>query len=426
MSPLKRLKHAKDFISAWRAPLTRYERHLSAAAMLAGFGIDNLTFGRIDRPAANIIFTAYLVLAAGTIAVLHYMQSRADGKLAATAASRSAAAKIAAHPNLEPRMQTASAASATFEDAAIISPGDATVTAASGWKLGKWLHGALPAATQFALGGLLSGFLVFYSRSAVFAASWPFLLLLAAVLIGNEIFRRYRERLVFTALLFFFLLYSYAIFVVPVLLGRIGSFTFAVSGLLAIVVFVLFARLLRRLGRERFRQTRLRLYGGAFAILGLMNLFYFTDVLPPLPLALANAGAYHAVKRTGNVYTAAAEPSSASWGLNIAKPVLHLAPGESVSVYGAVFAPIKLSTRIAHRWQWYDPVRRRWVTQSVVSYAISGGREGGYRGYTVKTKPKPGSWRVDIDTIDGRLIGRIAFDIENVPTPVTTTQTTIQ
>src|SRR5579871_6620794 len=80
MSPLKRLQHAKDFISAWHGPLTRYERHISAAAMVAGFGIDNYTFGRIDRPAANIIFTAYLVLAAATIALLHYLQSRADKK----------------------------------------------------------------------------------------------------------------------------------------------------------------------------------------------------------------------------------------------------------------------------------------------------------------------------------------------------------
>jgi hypothetical protein len=393
MPSLNRLKHARDFISAWHGPLTRYERHLSAAAMAAGFVIDNYTFGRIDRPAANIIFTAYLALAAAAIALLHFLQSRADRKLDVAAADEQDSA-----PGSEP-------------------PGS---------RFGRRLHATLPAATQFALGGLLSGFLVFYSRSAVFAASWPFLVLMAAIFIGNEAFRRYRDRLVFTGLLFFFLLYSYAIFVVPVLLGRIGSFTFAVSGLLAIIVFVLYLRLLRGLGRERYDQTRFRLVGGALAVLAVINLFYFTDILPPLPLALSNVGVYHAVKRTGNVYTAASEPTPASWLPSFAKPVLHMAPGEPISVYSAVFAPIKLSTRISHRWQWYDPVRKRWVVQSVVTYPISGGREGGYRGYTIKTKPKSGSWRVDIDTIDGRLIGRVTFDVEAVPTPVATTQTTIQ
>jgi len=392
MSPMKRLKHARDFISAWHGPLTRYERHISAAAMLAGFVIDNYTFGRIDRPAANIIFTAYLTFAALAIALLHFLQSRADHKADVAASDEQNGATDKEQPG-------------------------------STW--GKRLHTALPAATQFALGGLMSGFLVFYSRSAVFAASWPFLVLLAAIFIGNEAFRRYRTRLVFTGLLFFFLLYSYAIFVVPVLLGRMGGLIFAVSGLLAIILFVFFMRVLRSLGRVRFEQTRLRLFGGAFAILGLMNLFYFTDILPPLPLALAGAGVYHGVKHTGTVYTAATEPEAPTTFLNFSRPVLHVAPGETISVYSAVFAPIKLTTRIAHRWQWYDPKRKRWIVQSVVSYAISGGREGGFRGYTIKTKPRAGSWRVDIDTADGRLVGRVIFDVVPVANPVATQQKTI-
>jgi|HubBroStandDraft_6_1064221.scaffolds.fasta_scaffold65866_1 hypothetical protein len=431
MSPLKGFKTARDFISAWRAPLTRYERHISAAAMLGGFAIDNFTFGRVDRPAANIIFTAYLGLAALTIAVLHRMQARADRKLAQALTSEKERRKRLRSPALEPRQSSVHAAATTVDAAASFDPvalhdsTPAIARAEKGFRFGRWLHGALPAATQFALGGLMSGFLVFYSRSAVFAASWPFLLLLAAIFIGNEAFRGYRDRLVFTGLLFFFLLYSYAIFVVPVLFGRMGSLTFAVSGLLAIVVFVVFLRLLQALGRERYRQTRGRLVGGALAVLALMNLFYFTDILPPLPLALANAGVYHAVKRTGAVYTATTEPEAMGAMFNLSRPVLHLAPGEPVSVYSAVFAPIKLTTRITHRWLWYDPARKKWLVQSVVSYAISGGRDGGFRGYTIKTKPKPGSWRVDIDTADGRLVGRVSFDIDAVTTPVPTVPKTI-
>ena len=71
-------------------------------------------------------------------------------------------------------------------------------------------------AGQFALGGLWSAFLVFYTRGAVLAASWPFLLVLAAIFIGNELFKKYHSQLVFTAVLYFFALFSYAIVTVPI------------------------------------------------------------------------------------------------------------------------------------------------------------------------------------------------------------------
>ena len=63
----------------------------------------------------------------------------------------------------------------------------------------------------------MSGFCVFYIRSASLTSSWPFLLAMAAVFIGNEYMRRYHARLVFSALLLFFALYSYAIMLVPVI-----------------------------------------------------------------------------------------------------------------------------------------------------------------------------------------------------------------
>jgi hypothetical protein len=43
---------------------------------------------------------------------------------------------------------------------------------------------------------------------------------------------------------------------------------------------------------------------------------------------------------------------------------------------------------------------------------IAGGREAGYRGYTTKSKLDPGEWRVDVETKDGRVIGRIGFHVE--------------
>jgi hypothetical protein len=394
---------AKDTIAALVAPIMRYERHLSALAMVAGFGIDNYSFGRIDRPRAHLILGSYLALAAVTIAVAHWLQTRADAKTVGPVAAS--------------KDETAAVAAVTEEDnkEAKAEERDHPAGPAERWR--KYL----PAATQFALGGLWSAFLVFYSRSASLTASWLFLLTLAAFLVGNEFFRKYHSRLVFASLLLFFAMYSYAVFTVPVVTRTIGKITFLVSGGIAIVGFIVFLRILSALGRTRFVQARWRLLVGMAAIAAAMNVFYFTGVLPPLPLALTKIGIFHSVKHTGNVYQAIGETQPWYTNYGIGNATMHVADGQPLSLYSAVFAPIRLSTHITHRWLWYDPKRKRWTTQSVVTYPINGGRDGGYRGYTIKSHPKPGDWRVDIDSDDGRLIGRLAFVVEPATGAVSTT-----
>jgi len=191
-------------------------------------------------------------------------------------------------------------------------------------------------------------------------------------------------------------------------------------------LFLLFLRLLKAIGPVRFRQSRPQLLLGAVCIFAAMNAFYFFDILPPLPLALANVGVYHSVKHQGAVYYAIGEPLTWTNSVGLEPAVEHVAPGQPLYLYSAVFAPIKLTTRIAHRWQWYDPKRSRWITQSVVAFPINGGRDGGYRAYSIKTNPKPGDWRVDIRTEDNRLIGRLKFQVAEASGPVATVAKTLQ
>jgi DUF2914 family protein len=342
--------------------ISHHERSLSAAGMIGGFGFDNYAFRRIDMPNTQLIFIGYLSLAALSMLILHLVMARA----------------------------------------------------ARGIDSPRW-RGILPVVTQFALGGLWSAFLVFYTRSAVLTASWPFLLVLAAIFIANEIFKKYHSRLVFTAVLLFFALCSYAIVTVPILTRTIGPITFVASGLAALVVFALFLRLIAWLGPQQWRSTRWWIALGTLGVYAALNFFYFTGILPPLPIALADSGVYHAVAKTGDVYRAVGEEQS--WLTRFgASPVMHVAPGQPLYFYSAVFAPIKLSTRIVHRWMRYDPGHRKWLTVSRLSFAITGGRDGGYRAYSITHHVAPGDWRVDIDTADGHIIGRVRFRVESVPT----------
>jgi Protein of unknown function (DUF2914) len=335
-----------------------YERHLSALAMAGGFAFDSYAFGRIDRPMTQAVFVVYLAVAGASIAILHRLESRPQKP--------------------EPRT-----------------------------------HTLLVTATQFALGALLSGFCVFYIRSASIGASWPFLLFMAAIFIGNEYFRAYASRLVFAALLFFFSLYSCAILLVPVVLERIGPISFLTSGAVAVVVFFLYMRLVAFIGHDRYREARKQIAIGWLAITVLLNAFYFTRIFPPLPLVLSDAGVYHTIKKVGLDYQATAEEDEPPrWrALFGTFPVLHVMPGEKLYLYSAVFAPRNLRTRIVHEWQWRNPAGD-WTTQQRITIPLIGGREDGFRFSTNRTAPQAGEWRVNIATLDGRAIGRVRFSVQ--------------
>ncbi len=335
--------------------LQKYERHLSAVAMIAGFIADNLLFKRVDLWQTQAVFAAYTAICFVAIPLLHWLESRAT----------------------HPRVRL-----------------------------------LLPFTIQFALGGFWSGFVIFYGRSADIGASWPFLLFLFLIFLGSEYFHRYHDRLVFTNVLFFFALYSYAIFAVPIYTGTIGTQTFLESGLIAIGLFGLFTILLRLLARERFLRDVSHIRSGALAVLIIINIFYFTNILPPLPLSAEAVGVYHEVTRVPGAYfgTSEGEPWQVRY-LGFA-PTLHVVMGESVSAYSSIFAPTALTTTIVHRWEWYDPLKRQWVLKSTVEYPIFGGRDGGYRGYSTVPMTEAGQWRVNIETIDGRRIAQLPFIVE--------------
>jgi hypothetical protein len=65
------------------------------------------------------------------------------------------------------------------------------------------------------------------------------------------------------------------------------------------------------------------------------------------------------------------------------------------------------------RWYWKEGARG-WVLHDTIPIKIIGGREQGFRGYGVKTNFQPGPWKVQVETTDGREIGRVYFELETV------------
>lgn len=352
------MKNKLNAVLEW---VKKRERYLSPVAFLAGFIWDSLTLTRIDLWLNNLAFLSYLAVAgAGIVALNAYWSG-------------------------SPRMR--------FLD-----------------RYAEFL--SLP--IQFAFGGLFSGFFIFYSRSGALAQSLPFLLFLAVLLLGNEFFRRRYFRLSFQIAIFFIAIFSYAVFFIPVVLGKMGAEIFLLSGIVALAAIGAVLWLIARVSRIRFRQSRRMLFSGVAGIYLLFNLLYFTNIIPPIPLALKEIGVYHSVRRVGDLYEVKFEPAPRYIFWRETDSTFRRVAGRPVYVYSAVFAPTKLNTPIFHRWSYRNKEKGAWIATDRLSYRIVGGRDGGYRGFTFKQNLMPGSWRVDVETERGQILGRVKFEVVEV------------
>lgn len=280
----------------------------------------------------------------------------------------------------------------------------------------------LPILVQFSFGGLFSGYLSLYSRSASLATSWIFVIALAVLLLGNERFMRFYSHLPFQLSLYFGSLFSFLIFYLPVVFHEIGPRMFLVSGGVSLGIITLFIMALYRLVPEVVRKNRTPVARAIVIIYIGFNALYFGNLIPPLPLAIKDAGVYHSVVHgSDGTYQLMGEilPWYEAY-LNY-NTVFHQTPSEPVYVYTSIFAPNDLSTTIEYQWQ--ESVAGKWVTTDTLSFPILGGRDAGYEGYTVKSNVTPGDWRVNVVTVYGALIGRVAFsvvEVSNAPTLSTT------
>src|SRR3989339_52483 len=244
-----------------------------------------------------------------------------------------------------------------------------------------------PFILQFVFGGLFSAFFIFYFRSASIGTSWLFILMLATILVGNEKFQKRYLRFNFQISIFFIALFSYMVFALPIFLGRMGVGIFLLSGIFSLV----------------------------FA--GLIIFLVFLNIIPPIPLVLKEDNVYHEVKKIQSGYEVSLEPFTWRGLFNREDSMIHWQKGKPVYYYSAIFAPTKISANIFHRWSYFDITKGNWVISDTLSFKITGGRDGGYRGYSFKYGMKPGKWRVDVVTDRGQILGGKKFEVVEVNIP---------
>ncbi|MEO8381756.1 MAG: DUF2914 domain-containing protein [Acidobacteriota bacterium] len=259
----------------------------------------------------------------------------------------------------------------------------------------------LNAALQFFFGGIFSALFIFYFLSSSDLPAYLVVLLLAALLIGNEFLESRYSELTLSLTLFTMSGTMFFNFALAHLFRSISTFWFYL-GTLAAVLLTLAVRSVSRKEAGSIRP--------ALAVAALMLVLHALNFIPPVPLVKKEMLIAHDLHRIGGHYEGSVEgPGWRFW--RSSSPVFHRSGDEPVYCFTSVFVPNGIRTTIRHRWRFYDERQGRWVTTSVIPFTIEGGRDSGYRGLTYKQNVVPGRWRVIAESESGAALGITDFRI---------------
>jgi hypothetical protein len=340
---------------------------LPAVFFFSGVTFDSLTLSRIDSLLDNLFLLLYLSLLGALIILTARMDTRMGGG--------APAAGLDGVPGLV-----------------------------------AWAQPYYPHAIQFLLGGLYSAYTIFYLQSASLTATAVFFVVLVALLVGNEFLHDRLSNLRLLVSLYALVVFSFFTFFLPALTGWMNTWVFLIGVGLSVAVTLEVVNLIYR---DSPTSSRWEPILSALPALGLIIVlvgFYFLNWIPPVPLSMKFGGIYHKVTKADGTYQLIFERSA--WYQFWKRSDDPFRGEEPAYCFTAVFAPVDLHTTIYHRWQYRSRNGHDFSTTDRIGFAILGGREGGYRVYTAKQRLLPGDWRVDVETPEGRIIGRVSFRVE--------------
>src|SRR5690606_25301466 len=228
--------------------ISKHQKYLLVLFFIGGFMFDSLTLGRIDRTYDLVVLCLHMTFLSLTL----YLYNLADD--------------------------------------------------------GKWNNTFLeryqrffPLAIQFFFGGLSSAYVIYFSRSVSLSKTITFFVILIALLMANELLKKRISNKYLQFSIYFFLSFTFFTFMVPVFIKKMSTPVFIFSGLLSLVITLTLITFIHKQSPSTRSEVRLgKLYGIILAIYGTINLFYFSNLIPPVPLALDSGLVAHKVKKVNN------------------------------------------------------------------------------------------------------------------------------
>jgi len=268
-------------------------------------------------------------------------------------------------------------------------------------------------AIHFFYGGLLSAYVILYFKSASASRSVVFLLLIAILMLINEMPQVQKAGFKMRLGLHAFCIMSFLNYLIPVLVGRMGDWTFALAVILTGVITFYLIRYLIRLMPEEGRQAWFSMAWPPALILVVIVALYSARWIPPVPLSLKYIGIYHDVQRDGPDYRLIyPKPPFYLFWRKESNPFLAR-PGDSIHCFVGIFAPRRFTHQMSMVWSVKPEGSSRYITSDRIPLPIYKDRDQNYRGVGAKSRFEPGKWRIEIQTEDGRSVGEADFKVRN-------------
>jgi len=272
-----------------------------------------------------------------------------------------------------------------------------------------------PFTLVFSFGGILSGYVIFYTKSASLVSNWPFLLVLYGLFITSEfVFNKFQQTL-FQVGMWFAATLSFCIFFVPVIIKQVGPWTFLLSNIISIFIGWFFIHLLIKAYNPTKRHLafiKTMFISISFGFIAL----YFLNVIPPIPLSMKDSGIYHNLYRDDSNQLIGEKPEKTLLESILPIDKVKITRGSTLYAYTSIYSPAGIDTLVNHVWEYKDQ-DGVWIEFNNVSFSLTGGRNDGFRWYSF-AKPFAGDWRVRTTTKHGQEIGVLFFSVsESKQTP---------
>lgn len=256
---------------------------------------------------------------------------------------------------------------------------------------------------QFVFGGMFSALFILYVKSAGHLPAWLAAGGLGALLVANEFWRAsYARRFTLNWSLFALCAILLMNFALPHAAGSLDPRWFYVSTGVGLALAH---------GLHRLAPGRPGRIAPAWGLAAALLFAWHFDAIAPVPLVKRAVGVGQQFQQADGVFQLHVEASEKWRFWRDQAATLHVPENGLLYGVSAIFAPRGVGAPLQHRWLRRDG-SGGWTTAAAIRFTASGGREGGFRGYSYLKNPPPGDWRLIVATQDGRTIASLAFKLE--------------